>query len=137
MGSGAGSTTDVRRNSMRSRSALFGAIALSVLLPTLYVIYIGIDQTEVQHLLYAFLSRHLLAFGAAAYWRISKRHGPGLFVVCFVLPTLVLFNAALVLNGLEELWPPILGVDVALFMPAILVVLPWQARRKADSGGLL
>jgi len=68
-----------------------------------------------------FLSRHLLCF-VAAYLIARYGHFDRIvLVLLFIVPSLLLFHGFFVwkANGMLELWPPILALDTALFLPSL------------------
>jgi hypothetical protein len=71
-----------------------------------------------------FFSRHLLCLVAA--YPVAKFGDIGgtAFALLFVVPSLLLFHGFFIwsANGMLELWPPILFLDVALFSPALILL---------------
>jgi len=84
------------------------------------------------HVMLFFFSRHLFCL-AVAYPAGKYGHVGGLaFALLFIAPSLILFHGFFIwsANGMLELWPPILFVDAALFLPALLLDL--LGRRRGD-----
>jgi len=99
-------------------------IAVCLLLANAPLVYVGASGATVDfsNLILFFVSRHVLCL-VAVY--PASRYGlrTGLFAALFIVPSLLLIHGMIIWksNGMLELWPPILFIDVALFSPALIL----------------
>jgi hypothetical protein len=100
-------------------------IAVCVSLINVYLDYVILIESAVTFSVgsLCFFSRHLLCY-VAAY--ASARYGnidTGVFALLFIVPSLLLLHGLIIWksNGMLELWPPILGLDAVLFLPALFI----------------
>lgn len=142
-------TVDAMHGYPKMTSSRF--IRLAVVLTAIVVLLINIyvndaissgptsgDQMQFSTVGLFFLSRHLLcltaAYPIARYGHIDRRA----FVLLFVEPSLLLFHALFIWEskGMLELWPPILFLDMALFLPSLLLHILGSGSLKGGNGKL-
>lgn len=111
-------------------------MAIFVLFINVYLSYAIVSGPTIQFSTVGmlFLSRHFLcliaAYPIARYGYLGRRA----FVLLFVVPSLILLHALIIWEskGMLELWPPILALDIALFLPSLLLLGLGKKRLKHE-----
>ena len=124
---------------MKPRLAV-GLVAVCVFLVNVYLDHILLIWTtgklSLSDVSGVFVLRHSLSLGVAypiGRWGRISNIG---FVALFIAPNLLLFHGLYIsqANGMLELWPPFLFLDLVLFLPALILhILGRRQKSKLSS----